>query len=52
MVMGESNRFDSASSVEIAPRTGELLISPSWRLHWVTPYQGDAPRVSVSFNAR
>jgi uncharacterized protein (TIGR02466 family) len=52
MVMGASNRFDSASSVQITPRTGELLIFPSWLLHWVTPYQSDAPRISVSFNAR
>ncbi len=52
MVIGASNRFDSASTVEIAPRTGELLIFPSWLVHWVTPYQSDAPRISVSFNAR
>lgn len=52
MVIRDSNRFDSASSVEIAPRTGELLIFPAWLAHWVTPYQSDAPRISVSFNAR
>jgi uncharacterized protein (TIGR02466 family) len=52
MVLGDSNRFDSASAVEIPPRTGELLIFPSWLVHWVTPYQSDAPRISVSFNAR
>ena len=52
MVIGQANRFDSASSVQITPRTGELLIFPSWLLHWVTPYQSDAPRISVSFNAR
>ena len=52
MVLGDSNRFDSASSVQITPRTGEPLIFPSWLVHWVTPYQRDAPRISVSFNAR
>jgi len=52
MVIGEGNRFDSASSVELPPRTGQLLIFPAWLRHWVTPYQGDAPRISVSFNAR
>jgi uncharacterized protein (TIGR02466 family) len=52
MVLGDSNRFDSASSAEHRPRTGELLIFPSWLLHWVTPYQSDRPRISVSFNAR
>ena len=52
MVLGDSNRFDSASTVEHRPRTGELLIFPSWLLHWVTPYQSDRPRISVSFNSR
>jgi uncharacterized protein (TIGR02466 family) len=52
MVMGASNRFDSASAVARRPRTGELLIFPSWLLHWVTPYASDRPRISVSFNAR
>lgn len=52
MVLGDSNRFDSASSAEHRPRTGELLIFPSWLLHWVTPYQSDRPRISVSFNSR
>jgi uncharacterized protein (TIGR02466 family) len=52
MVMGPSNRFDSASAVEHRPKTGELLIFPSWLLHWVTPYTSDQPRISVSFNAR
>ncbi len=52
MVIGDSNRFDSPSSIEITPRTGELLIFPAWLVHWVTPYQSDAPRISVSFNAR
>lgn len=52
MVIGDSNRFDSATSIHVTPRTGELLIFPSWLVHWVTPYQSDAPRISVSFNAR
>jgi hypothetical protein len=52
MVIGGSNRFDSPSSGELTPRTGELRNFPSWLVHWVTPYQSDAPRISVRFNAR
>ena len=52
MVIGPSNRFDSASTIEHRPRTGELLIFPSWLVHWVTPYASDHPRISVSFNSR
>ncbi|MCX5742013.1 MAG: 2OG-Fe(II) oxygenase family protein [Proteobacteria bacterium] len=52
MVIGESNRFDSACTVRIAPRLGELVVFPAWLVHWVTPYRGARPRVSVAFNAR
>ncbi len=52
MVIGEGNAFDSATSYQLTPRTGELVIFPAWLLHWVTPYQSDRPRISVSFNAR
>ncbi len=52
MVMSDANRSDSACTFQVAPRTGELVIFPSWLVHWVTPYQSDRPRISVSFNAR
>jgi uncharacterized protein (TIGR02466 family) len=52
MVICDSNRFDSATAIEHRPRTGELLIFPSWLVHWVTPYQSDRPRISISFNAK
>ena len=52
ILTGESNRFASACSYEWSPRTGDLVIFPSWLVHWVTPYQSDRPRLSVSFNAR
>lgn len=52
MVASPTNGFDSADAYEVAPRTGALVIFPSWLVHWVTPYQGDRPRISVSFNAR
>ena len=52
MVMSDANAFDSACTYEVAPRTGMLVIFPAWLVHWVTPYQSDRPRISVSFNAR
>lgn len=44
-------RFDSACTAELQPVTGQLLVFPSWLLHWVSPYDGDGKRVSISFNA-
>lgn len=52
MVTSPSNQFDSAGTFQLPPRTGDLLVFPAWLVHWVTPYQGDRPRISVSFNAR
>jgi len=46
------NRFDCASTFEIQPRTGLLLLFPGWLLHWVTAYRGENPRISVAFNVR
>lgn len=34
----------------IFPRNGRLLIFPSWLLHAVQPYEGDARRISIAFN--
>ncbi|MEJ7597633.1 MAG: TIGR02466 family protein [Kofleriaceae bacterium] len=52
MVIGDANQHDSATCFEITPRSGELWVFPAWLLHWVTPYQSDLPRISISFNAR
>ena len=37
--------------VRIRPDAGLLVIFPSWLYHWVHPYEGQTPRVAVSFNA-
>jgi uncharacterized protein (TIGR02466 family) len=34
----------------IVPKTGLLLLFPAWLYHYVHPYQGTRPRVSVAFN--
>lgn len=52
MVTTGLNQFDSACTFEIPPHTGLLVIFPSWLTHWVTPYRGESPRISIAFNAR
>lgn len=34
----------------VTPRTGLLLLFPAWQHHYVHPYQGTRPRISVAFN--
>lgn len=34
----------------IDPEPGMMLMFPGWLLHYVHPYRGTAPRVSVAFN--
>ena len=50
MVESPTSRFDGACSFQIAPETGLLVVFPSWLMHWVSPYDGERPRVSISFN--
>lgn len=52
MVSGLLARQDAADTVHHYPRTGELVVFPSWLVHWVVPYTGTKPRISVAFNAR
>ncbi len=39
------------AALSLAPQTGTLVVFPGWLLHHVTPYAGDLPRISLSFNA-
>jgi uncharacterized protein (TIGR02466 family) len=34
----------------VKPEAGLLVLFPSWLYHWVHPYVGQEPRISVSFN--
>lgn len=36
--------------VNLKPRTGMLVMFPSWLFHAVNPYHGDEPRISVAMN--
>jgi uncharacterized protein (TIGR02466 family) len=38
------------SAETIRPRPGLLVLFPSWLLHQVRPYRGDALRISIAFN--
>lgn len=43
-----------AGSMSLRLRPGQLIIFPSWLLHYVTPFEpaGDGLRITVAFNAR
>ncbi len=34
----------------VTPQSGLLLMFPAWLYHYVHPYRGSAPRISVAFN--
>lgn len=38
------------SSTRFRPRAGEILIFPSYLLHWVEPYIGESPRITIAAN--
>lgn len=40
------------SQFAIAPRPGLLVVFPGWLQHFVQPYRGGRPRVSISCNVR
>jgi uncharacterized protein (TIGR02466 family) len=40
------------SQFAIAPRAGLLVVFPGWLQHFVQPYRGGRPRVSISCNVR
>jgi uncharacterized protein (TIGR02466 family) len=41
-----------SSKFQLRPRSGMMLIFPSYLQHWVYPNQEDAERVSIAFNAK
>ncbi|MHA3770282.1 TIGR02466 family protein [Verrucomicrobiota bacterium sgz303538] len=43
-----------STQVNVAPAAGDILVFPSWLMHYVEPFQSDDPeavRIVVSFNA-
>lgn len=39
-----------SDAYRVVPKSGALLLFPAWLYHYVHPYQGSAPRISVAFN--
>jgi uncharacterized protein (TIGR02466 family) len=40
------------SQFSVTPATGQLVVFPGWLQHFVQPYRGMRPRVSISCNVR
>lgn len=45
------NAYLQPPHVDIEPRPGQLLLFPSWLAHQALPYDGEADRIIISFNA-
>jgi uncharacterized protein (TIGR02466 family) len=50
MVIPGVDLFPSQFAIE--PRTGLMVVFPGWLQHFVQPYRGGRPRVSISANVR
>jgi uncharacterized protein (TIGR02466 family) len=48
--MDFGNAYLQNAHVDMAPLPGQLIVFPSWLPHQALPYDGQAPRVIVSFN--
>jgi uncharacterized protein (TIGR02466 family) len=46
----EQNSF-TQSVVSVQPKTGSLIIFPSWLMHYVVPNENKDDRISLAFNA-
>jgi uncharacterized protein (TIGR02466 family) len=40
----------AGSNEPVIPKAGRLVMFPSWLLHQVRPYRGNAERISIAFN--
>lgn len=49
--MDFGNAYLQSAHLDMAPEPGQLVVFPSWLPHQAMPYQGDADRIIVSFNA-
>lgn len=48
--MFQTPGVDPADTISLQPRTGLMLLFPSWLYHYVHPYQGTRPRISLACN--
>jgi uncharacterized protein (TIGR02466 family) len=49
--MDFGNAYLQSAHLDVSPRSGQLVIFPAWLPHQAMPYQGEADRIIVSFNA-
>jgi uncharacterized protein (TIGR02466 family) len=49
--MDFGNAYLQSAHLDVAPLAGQMVIFPSWLPHQAMPYQGEADRIIVSFNA-
>lgn len=49
--MDFGNAYLQSAHLDIEPVAGQLVVFPSWLPHQAMPYQGEADRIIVSFNA-
>ena len=42
--------LSSGATERIRPKSGRMVLFPSWVLHQVRPYHGTAERISIAFN--
>ncbi len=49
--MFETRGAPSPDSFALVPRASELVVFPAFLYHYVTPYLGERPRVSIAVNA-
>jgi uncharacterized protein (TIGR02466 family) len=48
-IIKTKNPFNS-SSYTVTPKTGMILIFPSWMMHYTNPNETDKDRISIAFN--
>lgn len=49
--MDFGNAYLQAAHIDVDPLPGQLVVFPSWLPHQAMPYDGEADRIIVSFNA-
>jgi uncharacterized protein (TIGR02466 family) len=48
--LGVAMRGGQSAGERVTPKTGRLVMFPSWIMHQVRPYRGTAERISIAFN--
>lgn len=49
--MDAGNAYLQSAHVDVEPVPGQLVVFPAWLPHQAMPYDGDAERIIISFNA-